>query len=236
MPDLHTLTGAYALDALDDVERAGFERHLRGCDSCSIEVMEFRESAASLAERVAMTPPPSLRPRLLAEVSRTRQTSPGRGPARRRPSLRWTLAGVAAAVLIAGSAGLGGIAWQGHQAAQSAQVEASRLARVMTDPNRIEAVAVPTVGGTATVVAAGGSAVLATDKLPAPPSGKEYQVWLIDQQGARVRSAGRLKLKDGSGQSLVTGVSMGAEVAVTLEPAGGSRQPTSVPVLNLKVA
>jgi anti-sigma-K factor RskA len=233
MPDPHLLTGAYALDALDDVERAGFERHLRSCETCATEVAEFREAAAGLADRVALPPPEQLRGRVLTEISRTRQLSPREPAVRRRPSARRTIATAAAAVLVAVSAGLGGVAWQAHRAAHTAQVEATRIARVMTDPNRVDVVGTPSVGGTAAVAAAGGSAVLAMDRLPAPPSGKEYQVWLIDRAG--VRSAGMLKLTDGTGQALVSGVTSGASVAVSVEPDGGSRQPTSTPVLSLKV-
>jgi anti-sigma-K factor RskA len=233
MSDLHILTGAYALDALDDVERAGFERHLRDCDSCTIEVMEFRESAVSLAERVFDAAPVGMRSRVLAEVRTTRQQSPGR-VSLHRPSLRRTLATAVAAMVIAAGAGLGGVAWQGHRAAHTAQVEASGLARVMTDPGRIEVVGAPSVGGTATVVAAGGSAVFATDKLPAPPTGKAYQLWLI-RPDQKITSAGLLKLRHGSGQSLVTGVTVGSQVAVSVEPAGGSKQPTTKPVLALTV-
>ena len=36
--DLHHLSGAYAVDALDDAERAAFEEHLRGCADCRAEV------------------------------------------------------------------------------------------------------------------------------------------------------------------------------------------------------
>jgi anti-sigma factor RsiW len=76
MPDMHQLTGAYALDALDDVERASFERHLRTCGSCAAEVIELQEAAAGLADRVAIAAPDGLRGKVLAEVSRTRQISP----------------------------------------------------------------------------------------------------------------------------------------------------------------
>ena len=31
MSDIHALSGAYAVDALDELERVGFERHLAGC-------------------------------------------------------------------------------------------------------------------------------------------------------------------------------------------------------------
>lgn len=241
MPELHLLTGAYALDALDDVERADFERHLRTCDSCPGEVIELREAAGALADRVAAPAPERLRERVLAEVGRTRQVSPHERRPRRRPSLRRLLSIAASAVVIAGSAGLGGIAWQGHrsadqyedQALQSAQ-RAARMTGVMTDPGRIEAVGTPSLGGTATVVAAGGDAVLATRALPAPPAGRMYQLWVV--RGEVKRPAGRLDLHAGTGQALLTGVANGDTVAVTIEPEGGSDQPTTGPVVAIRVA
>ena len=39
--DLHTLTGAYAADALSGTERLAFERHLDDCPACAQEVREF---------------------------------------------------------------------------------------------------------------------------------------------------------------------------------------------------
>ena len=243
MPEMHLLTGAYALDALDDIERAGFERHLRSCASCADEVIELREATTGLAGRVAVNPPDYLRSRVMAQVSRTRQVSPN-GPSPsdvvrlRRPSLRRALATAAAAVVIAGAAGLGGVAWQSHQSAQDARVAAARaaeLTQVLTDPDRQEASERSSVGGTAAVFAAGGKAVLATDQLPAPPSGKTYQVWVIDKS-EKISSAGLLTLKDGRGQSLVTGFSEGDTVALSVEPAGGSKQPTTEPIVAVKVA
>jgi anti-sigma-K factor RskA len=241
MPELHLLTGAYALDALDDVERVAFERHLRSCGSCAAEVIEFQEVASRLVSRVAMDPPEHLRKQVMSHVRRTRQLSPGGRVPLRRPSLRRMLATAAAAVLIAGSAGLGGVAWQGHRAAHDATVAADRvaeraaqLAEVMTDPDRIEVVQPSTAGGTATIVAAGGNAVLVTHRLTALPDGKTYQVWLFDNKG--VHSVELLQLRNGSGQSLVPGVSVGSSIGVTVEPAGGSPQPTTKPVLNLLVA
>jgi anti-sigma factor RsiW len=122
MPELHLLTGAYALDALDDVERGGFERHLRSCDTCMAEVTDFHEATAALANRVAATPPEGMRLRVLEEVARTRQVAPSTHRRLPRISFRRTLAVAAATVIVAGGAGLGGIAYQGHQAAQQAQV------------------------------------------------------------------------------------------------------------------
>ena len=233
MPDLHLLTGAYALDALDDVERAGFERHLRTCRTCPLEVREFQESAAGLADRVAVPPPPFLRDRVLREVSRTRQLSPAGRRVLPNLSLRRSLAVAAAAVVLAGGAGLGGIAWQGQRSAHDHEAEAARIAQIVTDPSRREVVGKPTGGGTADVIAARGSAVFAAAQFSSLPSDRTYQLWVI--RGKVIRSLGLLHVTDGTGQELVSGVRPGDTVAVSVEPSGGSKQPTTTPVLALPV-
>ena len=58
MSDIHALSGAYAVDALDDIERAKFERHLADCAACSSEVDSLREAAALLAETTTTAPSP----------------------------------------------------------------------------------------------------------------------------------------------------------------------------------
>jgi anti-sigma-K factor RskA len=65
----HSLAGPYALDALEPGERARFERHLRGCAACQAEVRGFAATAASLALAAAVTPPPSLKGRVLADIA-----------------------------------------------------------------------------------------------------------------------------------------------------------------------
>ena len=59
MSDIHALSGAYAIDALDDIERAQFERHLAECAECRAEVESLREAGGLLAEAVAAAPPPA---------------------------------------------------------------------------------------------------------------------------------------------------------------------------------
>lgn len=65
----HSLSGPYALDALDAAERARFERHLRRCATCPAEVRGFAAVAASLGVAAARTPPPALKGRVLADVA-----------------------------------------------------------------------------------------------------------------------------------------------------------------------
>lgn len=75
-PDLHTLTGAYAMNALDDAERAAFEAHLPDCDPCREEVEDFASTVEMLAGAVAVQPPPHLKGAILDTVARTRQDPP----------------------------------------------------------------------------------------------------------------------------------------------------------------
>ena len=94
--EIHTLAGAFALDALTEFERASFARHLTECESCAAEVAELTETAARLAAPAWETPPARLRDAVLAEVSQTRQLGRvpaalgrGRGDARRQGLMQW---------------------------------------------------------------------------------------------------------------------------------------------------
>ena len=118
-PDLHTLTGAYAVDALPDDERVRFEAHLAVCDACAQEVHELQTTASRLGATAVAAPPPQLRDRVLAQIDTVRQERP-RGAddvapvdelAARRGVPRWVAAGLgaAAAVLLVGVAGLGAV-------------------------------------------------------------------------------------------------------------------------------
>jgi anti-sigma-K factor RskA len=111
-PDIHTLTGAYAADALPEDERRFFEAHLAECDACAQEVAELQATAAILGAASYETPPPGMKSAVLAEIDQIRQEAPragagGTGPGERqsaaaRALARWTtnLALPAAAVVV----------------------------------------------------------------------------------------------------------------------------------------
>ena len=64
--ELHDLTPAYALDALDPDERRAYEEHLAGCERCRGDLAELGETVGALglaAEGPA--PPEALRDRIL---------------------------------------------------------------------------------------------------------------------------------------------------------------------------
>jgi hypothetical protein len=88
-------------------------------------------------------------------------------------------------------------------------------------------------GGTAFVLAshAQDRAVLLVADLPAPPAGHTYQAWLIG--AGQPRSAGLVPTDPGTGAPPLefTGLAGASKVGLTVEPAGGSAQPTTTPVL-----
>ena len=76
MNDIHLLTGAYVLDALDPAERAEFEAHLADCPDCSEEVASFAEATTRLALTQSTPPPSELRGRVLGAIATVRPLPP----------------------------------------------------------------------------------------------------------------------------------------------------------------
>ena len=240
--DLHSLSGAYALDAIEGgAERDRFTRHLNRCPSCAGEVRGFREVATALAFASAAEPPPELRDRVLAAAARTRQLPPEvRTHARPRrtrtwvPWVPWLSGAVAtASIVVAVLFGLAQAHTQDELNQQRAENQALNL--VLSAPQVKVLSHATTKGGVATVVLAADRHELAvvTNGLPALPSGKVYQLWLIGK--TKTVSAGLLPAAR-SGQTpavLATGVVKGDTLGLTVEPAPGSKQPTTTPILAL---
>ena len=244
--DVHTLTGAYAADALDDVERAAFERHLDACPDCTEEVRGLRETVARLADGVAVVPPQRMRAAVLDRIAVTPQVRPPATPARdagdraaARPRRAPWL--VAAAVLAAVSAGSGTLAWTQYQQAQDSQVFAARVAAVVADPNARRATGTLVGGGDVTVGVANRRAVVVSAAMPALPEDRLYQLWIVrgPAKTPRITSAGlgpQAAEAGGSWARLVDEVRPGDVVALSVEPLGGSAQPTTTPVVTVKAA
>src|SRR5260221_504011 len=88
MDELHELTAAYALDALDADEERAYEAHLAGCERCQDELASLSSTATALAYAAGeVAPPEALRGRIL-EAARAERTNvvPLR-PRERRPWL-----------------------------------------------------------------------------------------------------------------------------------------------------
>jgi anti-sigma factor RsiW len=236
-PDLHTLTGAYVVDALDADEREQFEAHLLACPACRQEVAELTATTDRLAVAATEAPPAGLRDRVLAEVAGTPQLPPVVGDRRAEPPTRppWYRQPLswAAAVLLVMAGGLVAVAVTQAQRAERAEERADRIAAIATDPGRVERTGETAAGGSGTVVAAGGSAIFRAAGLRERPEDRTYQLWVISGDGAT--SAGVLG-RDGRLEAIVDGVQTGDALGLTVEPEGGSPQPTGDLVLRLDLA
>lgn len=208
----HDLIAAYALDALDLEEREMFEDHLARCESCRDEIAELSAAAAALAFGAEpVSPPPALRERIL-EAARSER--PNVVPLRPRgPRVLAAVSAVAASVAV----GLGIWDVSLHDRLGKAHNEA------------LQRVAISGATGSL-VVSSGQTAALILSDLPAAPGGKTYEAWVI--KGGKATSAGLFS--GGHGMTYVSigrHVPKGATVGVTVEPAGGSSQPSSAPLI-----
>ncbi|WP_435199878.1 anti-sigma factor [Janibacter sp. GS2] len=240
----HELSGAYVVDALAGPERQEFESHLEHCAACRAEVASLRETLPHLTQTLAVEPPPSLRDDLLALVRQTPQepapdahepvhdTSPHETTpqdTRRSATVhslrpRWRSRGTAlaaAAALVVG----GGITWQVVD-----QVTTSVSDEVLAADDARTWETTTAEGGRVEVTRSAdlGRAVLQVEGVPDPAEGRTYQAWLRDDDGAMI-SAGLMTSTD-SPMVLKGDVDAATGVGVTVEPAGGSPEPTSDPV------
>lgn len=236
MSDVHALVGTYAVDAVDDVERAAFERHLVNCPDCHLELVSLREAAATLASVEPVEPPARLREQVLADIKSIRPLPPeitsrqGSGVASGRRRFRPAALVAAASAVIA--LGAGGIVWQ--QVTDDNTSEAPTLSatdRVLAAEDAEEYT--QRVGGNEVTVVRSKSlnkAVLLADDMPAAPDGKIYELWL--DQGEGLVPAGLMTGQEG--EVFFQGDSRTAVGAgITIEPApDGSKAPTTPAVVS----
>ncbi|MDN3243663.1 anti-sigma factor [Glycomyces tritici] len=232
--DVHTLIGAWALDAVDADERRQVEEHLTECVSCAQEAGELREAVWRLSDVTLAEPPAALRERVLAEVRRTRQEAPlvsepeaAPRPARRVRRLRLPRLrlAVGAAALAAVAAFAGVFATWTVMRPQEPPT-ADRMTAVLEAPDAEVAVREAEGGGRVTVVASESldEAVVVVSGLAPVDDDHSYQVWLVDEAGQE--SAGVMDAGDSSATMWIEGLGDTDVIGVTEEPAGGSATPT----------
>ena len=195
MSDIHALSGAYAVDALDDIERAQFERHLASCEACRNEVDSLREAAALLPETSVTQPPPALRDRVLADIATVRPRPPlvtttgGEGRTRRR----WVTGLVAAAAAVVALVG-GGVVLNVVTDDSSQNLSAVDQVLQAQDAERFSNTFPGGVEATVVRSQSLDSAVLIAEEMPAAPNGRVYALWL--QNGNVMVPAGTMSDSD----------------------------------------
>jgi anti-sigma-K factor RskA len=239
----HDSVGAYLLRALPEPDELAFERHMATCALCRDEVEDLRAVTDALALAVpAMSPPPALKARVMQvveqeaellraagpEADRPRPVPAARSDRRRRLSMDWLGRpgfALAAAFVVLAIGGLIGLASGG--VFDDDPGRRSVLAEVDQDaaPNARVFLQVDADGG----------ATLVAERLPPPPEGRVYQVWVkrpdVDPEPTRTLFVPR---SDGAAAAAVPGSLDGVEaVLVSHEPRGGSPSPTSAPVVTV---
>lgn len=241
------LAAAWALDALDDADREAYEDRLRSHPEERADADALRETASLLG--TAVPPPARLRSSVLDAIAATPQETHGhaapspvldldaarsrrthRRESTRRPS-RWSVL-VAAAGIVVAAAGVGvGISSRSERpptisAEQSARREVTDL---LSTPGAVVSTVAATDGGTATLVRADGRLGVLTTGLPAAGDGRGYQLWLAT--GDTISSAGMITVGTGGGSATVVDAGTSDGVGISVEPAHGSQQPTTTPVV-----
>ncbi len=230
--------GSYVLGALDELETAAVESHVEHCSECEESLAGLQAVVDQLPATVPVAAPPAaLKARLMAQVESEaelmRAASGDRAdrpePSRRRLLGRFApgpivLAGVCTVLLLAGF--FIGVTRQAGEAPV-------RTLAATVDRDRAPQ-------AEATLVRHGSDIALVVKRLPKPPAGRVYQVWLQrrDHRAPTPTDALFTVNSHGSGHVAVSGDLRGVRrVLVTAEPPGGSSVPSQlVPLISAPVS
>jgi anti-sigma-K factor RskA len=213
----------YVLGALTDAEHDAFVIHMSSCAVCREEVAALQVVAANLpAAAPQLSAPPELKRRVMATVqqeARLRQASastPARDRARRR-TFAWRPALAAAGVAVVALLAVIVFASGGSGTGSSTRV--------------ISAQVTPT-SAKASLRLNGKHAELDIADMPQLPANRVYEVWVERDGAADPTDALFTVTRAGKASVNVPGdLQHASAVMVTAEPLGGSRKPTSLPVI-----
>lgn len=249
--EIHTLATPYALHSLPDDEVASFEQHLEVCESCRAEVDEIRETSSRLGLATTTTTPEHLRTSVLQAISNVRPLPPLSQPVdddepgvaphpevtrvrakqRHRP-VAAVLAAAAAAVIAVLGVQLNDARDDLNRAEATAEqvrdlvaADDVEVVRALQDDSK----------GTVILSRSKGAALVFAEGMNPAPTDHVYQLWSI--QPGEVRSAGVVEADDGGqlGPFLAQLGEDAEQLGITIEPAGGSQQPTTEPIMVLEL-
>jgi anti-sigma-K factor RskA len=232
---------AYTLGSLEADEAQAVSEHLAACPVCRAELVSYMEVAEQLGRAVPQADPPAaLKLSLLARLpDPLEKTAAGREPSwwqrfwsKMQASPNWAAASLVV-ILVLGLSNL--LLWQQVRQLQSGvPAGQEQLQTVALQGSQ----AAPGATGMIVISLDGHHGTLVVDMLPVLDEYHEYQLWLIDEKEQRTSGAVFAVSKDGYGsvwvespQPLVSYPAFG----VTIEPLGGSPQPTGERVLGGKL-
>lgn len=225
------LVAAYVLGAIPPDELAEAAHHIASCTTC----LEEAKAHSDVIDELALTIDPAPLPTGFADgvlaLAQRREPAPSETPETvgaqvlpfrpfRRPALSGILA--AAAAVIIGVLGAGFL---------DARSDLQRSRQVISALTAERGLALTGTGGTeGHMVPTENGALFAAVGLPEPPAGRTYQLWAL--QNERPLSLGTFGVEDGEAVVRIEDPVEGVDgMAVTVEPEGGSEQPSTDPVM-----
>lgn len=227
---------AYALGVLPATEAAAVEAHLQTCEQCRAEYDYLRPAVTAVAYSAeacaepgsgVIAASPLLKARIMRQV-RSEAASARRGGVRIAPAY-WVAAACLAIAIFAGLAALSLDRQLRGEIAQSA-IQSQTIADLSSPASHRFRFA------RGEVITHGDRLYLTMHDLAPPPSGRVYQAWTLAKGAKRV--APSVTFAPVAGVAVVRlpeSAANLAAVAVSVEPAGGSLQPTTKPIALVKV-
>jgi hypothetical protein len=255
--DMLDEVAVYALGALPPADARRVRAHIESCPLCADEYARLTPAvaavglAAETAGDLRSCPSTLLKPRIMAQVRgqtvRTAAASSiaasARAPVVSRSPIwpAYLVAAACIAITIVSSMWNVALTGQLRQAqrdlARSTQQSRSLASTLADERTTISDLlgsdAKHYVQGNGEVVTRGSRAYIAMHDLPAPPRGKVYQAWTLPK-GAKDMIASSTFVPDAHGVAVIAlapAARSTAAVAVSVEPEGGSKRPTSKPIM-----
>jgi len=234
MPDeshVFDLLPAYAIGSLDADEAGQVAEHLLSCLICRSESYAFQTIAEQLSLAVPpVTPSTEVRERLMQRIQAARVPQLVPAQAVGRPMLErllpvWGLASLALLIVL-GAFGL--MLWQRLDHLEFITSAGGMRAIPLSGTDQV-----PGATGFVIVGADGRSGALIVDELSPLGEDKQYQLWLV-RDGERTSGAVFSTDENNYGGTRIKAPDSLLEysaVEITIEPAGGSPQPTGTIVL-----
>jgi len=252
--ELGNLSGSYALNGLDAADLAEFETHLQQSHATRDEVTELTDTAVllGLATR-PVQPSAGLKASIMDQLDAHPQlpvaassaagassasvaTAAFESPAGRKAQARWFTRPVTALAAVAAAIALfvgGGVITTSLAQNSFAQQQADQLAAINSADDAQRASVDLADGGTATLVWSNTllSSALIVDGLAPLPADRTYELWYINDAGARPAGTFGVAGSGSTWRVLDGTMKAGDTVGVTVEPRGGSDAPTTDPVV-----
>lgn len=242
--ELGNLSGSYALNGLDAADLAEFEAHLQQSHATRDEVTELTDTAVLLGLAVEpVQPSAGLKASIMDQLDAHPQlpvasasSAAFESPAGRKAQARWFTRPVTALAAVAAAIALfvgGGVVTTSLAQNNFAQQQADQLAAINSADDAQRASVDLADGGTATLVWSNTllSSALIVDGLAPLPADRTYELWYINDAGARPAGTFGVAGSGSTWRVLDGTMKAGDTVGVTVEPRGGSDAPTTDPVV-----